>query len=68
MTNYNACGTRTDHAILAVGYTSSAYYVKNSWGTSWGEKGYAYIGRNVAGQPSVGVCAILAGPAYPNYK
>ena len=36
------CGTTVNHAALAVGYDTSAGYikVKNSWGTTWGESGY----------------------------
>ncbi len=34
------------HVMLIVGYddTQNAWIVKNSWGTGWGESGYAYIG------------------------
>lgn len=33
------------HAILAVGYDDNAGHVimRNSWGTSWGDKGYCYL-------------------------
>ena len=33
------------HAILAVGYDDSkrTFKFRNSWGTGWGDKGYAYI-------------------------
>lgn len=43
------CGTSTNHAIAAVGYDSSNWKVRNSWGTSWGEGGYIRmpIGKNV---------------------
>jgi C1A family cysteine protease len=38
---------KVNHAITAVGYTSSnetaAWIVRNSWGEKWGEKGYARI-------------------------
>ena len=47
------------HAVIAVGYgtdaTYGAYYlVRNSWGTSWGEKGYVRLGQ----ASGAGVCGI----------
>ena len=36
-----------DHAILLVGYNTTHWIVKNSWGTSsWGDNGYGYITKN----------------------
>ena len=35
-----------DHAVLIVGYTPDHYIVRNSHGTSWGDKGYFLIKRN----------------------
>ena len=35
-----------NHAVLVVGYTAEGnYIVKNSWGKSWGDKGYAIIDK-----------------------
>lgn len=33
------------HAVLAVGYDDSinSFIIRNSWGTSWGDKGYFYM-------------------------
>jgi len=42
--NDSACPSHTDHGVLAVGYTSKYYIIKNSWGTRWGDNGYAKIG------------------------
>ena len=30
------------HAVALVGYTSEHFIVRNSWGTGWGDQGYAY--------------------------
>ena len=56
------CGTDVDHAIQLVGYGSDSvngkasdyWLVRNSWGGSWGEKGYiriARFGATTAGEP-----------------
>ena len=47
-----------DHGVLAVGYGPGYFLVKNSWGASWGDKGYVKIGIE-AGK---GVCGIQSGP------
>lgn len=57
--NSSACGYSIDHAITAVGYGTEGgqdyYLVRNSWGTGWGEQGYAKIAGSAFG---VGTCAI----------
>jgi cathepsin L len=48
-----SCPGDVDHCVQAVGYTTSgseAYWVvRNSWGTSWGEKGYIYLDMTANG-------------------
>ena len=31
------------HAIVCVGYTKDHWIMRNSWGSSWGDKGYFYL-------------------------
>lgn len=61
------CGSKIDHAVLIVGYGSRNgrpfWLVKNSWGTSWGEKGYIRIERN--GKSVDGKCGIATMPSFP---
>nr|GLL45859.1 oryzain alpha chain-like [Ipomoea trifida] len=67
---YGDCSDDADdinHAVLIVGYGSAGgqdyWIVKNSWGTSWGLEGYAYIRRNT--HLRYGACAINAMASYP---
>ncbi|KRX09275.1 hypothetical protein PPERSA_05944 [Pseudocohnilembus persalinus] len=59
------CGTDLNHAILLVGYdlTEETPYwtVQNSWGTTWGEKGFGKI----AITEGDGVCGINMQVDYP---
>jgi C1A family cysteine protease len=47
-----SCGIfgQIDHAVIAVGYDSSAdtFKIRNSWGSSWGEAGYVRINNAVS--------------------
>ena len=36
------------HAVSIVGYTPSHFIIRNSWGTSWGHKGFAYASYDYA--------------------
>ncbi|CAG9857272.1 unnamed protein product [Phyllotreta striolata] len=52
----------TNHAVLVVGYghdPQEYWVIKNSWGTTWGEKGYMRLARNV------GECGIPGQALYP---
>jgi C1A family cysteine protease len=39
---------RGGHAVALVGYTPDRFIVRNSWGTGWGDKGYAYASQAYA--------------------
>ena len=56
-----ACGQNPDHAVLIVGYNTEDdvdyWIVKNSWGETWGEKGYFYLER---GENACGVAEYIS--------
>lgn len=39
-------GSKINHAVLLVGYTSSYWIIKNQWGEDWGEKGYIRVSKS----------------------
>lgn len=44
------CGVEVNHAVLLIGYGTSAdgidfWLCKNSWGTGWGESGFFRVKR-----------------------
>jgi len=55
---FNNCGTSLDHGVIAVGYTATYWYVRNSWGTGWGQSGYIQLGPG-------NTCGILSSASYP---
>jgi cathepsin L len=55
-----ACSSsRLDHGVLAIGYDTAYYLVKNSWGTSWGISGYIQMSRGKSNN-----CGIATQAAY----
>jgi C1A family cysteine protease len=63
------CGTSLDHGVLLVGYGSQSgseyWWLKNSWGTSWGEKGYCQLCRNCNKNGAKGECGVNEEPSFP---
>ena len=48
MDEYDADHTRGGHCVAIVGYKRDRFIVRNSWGTSWGDKGFGYASLNYA--------------------
>jgi len=62
------CNTDLDHGVLIVGYgvenDTKYWLLKNSWGDSWGEKGYFRILRTDSPNDS-GICGVAIQPSFP---
>lgn len=59
----NCYGQQLDHGVLAVGYDSQSFKVKNSWGRSWGESGYIRLSTqgNQCGMLNEGIYPVVQG-------
>lgn len=56
---FNNCKASLNHGVLLVGITDQYWWVKNSWGTTWGEKGFIRLARG----NTCGICNVAS---YPN--
>ena len=56
---FSNCSTRLNHGVTLVGVTDQYWWVKNSWGPSWGEKGFIRLARG-------NTCGICNMASYPN--
>jgi len=45
---YDAMSMQGGHAVALVGYDQNQFIVRNSWGTPWGDKGFAYASNAYA--------------------
>lgn len=65
----SSCGTNLDHGVLIVGYGTENgqdyWLVKNSWSTTWGDKGYVKIARSDSTNDQ-GICGIAMQPSFPS--
>lgn len=57
---YDAASANGGHAVAIVGYTENHFIVRNSWGTSWGDGGFAYVSNSYARQAFTEVYGIAA--------
>jgi len=56
---FNHCATSLNHGVLLVGISGGNWWVKNSWGPSWGEKGFIRLTNG-------NTCGLCNMASYPN--
>ena len=49
---FNNCKTTLNHAVVLVGVSGGNWRIKNSWGVSWGEKGFMWLAEG----DTCGIC------------
>ena len=54
---FNNCGQTVSHDIYLIGATDAYWRLKNSWGVSWGEKGYIRLTMG-------NTCGVCTKPGY----
>ena len=68
--NITTCGIALNHCVVVIGYGTlngtDYWYVKNSWGSWWGDNGFLKILRT--NETGNGMCGILMKPSYPLMK
>ena len=55
---FSNCATRLNHGVTLIGVNSGNWVIKNSWGTTWGEKGTIRL----ASGNTCGVCNMASYP------
>ena len=56
---FNNCKTQLNHGVTLVGVKDGNWWVKNSWGASWGESGFIRVKTG-------NTCGICNAASYPN--
>jgi C1A family cysteine protease len=56
---FSNCKTSLNHGVTLVGISGENWVVKNSWGTTWGEKGFIRLAKG-------NTCGIANAASYPN--